>query len=63
MRFYRKIQVSESDLTALAKRKQYRYFPVVIQLGATVLVKDNIIARTVDLADEGIEIQLKWFRT
>ena len=61
LRFYGEIQVPESDLTAPFKGKQSRFFPVVIKLGATAPIKDDIIAISVDLADEGIEIKLKLF--
>ena len=44
MRFYGEIQVPESDLTAPVKGKQSRFFPVVIKLGATAPIKDDIIA-------------------
>ena len=43
------------------KGKQSRFFPVVIKLGVTPPIKDDGIAVAVDLADEGIEIQLKLF--
>ena len=62
MRFYGEIQVPESDITALVKRKQSRFFPVVIKLGATTPINDDIVAIAVDLADEGIETQLKLFQ-
>ena len=60
LRFYGEVQVPEGKLNAPVKRKP-RYYPIVILLGATVPIKDDIIGISVDLVDEGIEVQLKRF--
>ena len=46
---------------ARVKGKQARYFHVVIKIGSTAPIKDDIIAIDVDLTNKGIEIQLKLF--